>query len=454
MSYPLWVIQRVNPKNFALHSVVMKTKLLIIQRIIAVSSTTPNQDHNTKERILTVKKSTREPSYTEFIIIISMMMSLVALSIDAMLPALPQIGADLNVTTANDRQMVISMIFLGISIGQLIFGPLSDSIGRKRAIYLGYGLFIVGALLSAFAASFPIMLAGRLLQGMGVSAPRSVTLALVRDRFEGRQMAQVMSFVMTVFILVPMIAPSLGQSILLLSNWRSIFLAFILVALITMGWFALRIPETLPLEKRHPFSFRRLLNMLLEIIRNRTALGYTIIAGLISGAHLGYLNSAQQIFQEQYGLGKLFPLYFAMIAFSIGLASFVNARLVIRVGMRTLVWRSLLVLFLFSLAGIGISLATSGHPPLWLLIVILMLVFFCIGVLFGNNNSLAMQPLGHVAGLGAAVVGSLSTLLSTPLGAVIGRFYNGTITPLMIGITILTALSIIVVKWVENHPGK
>jgi len=217
-----------------------------------------------------------------------------------------------------------------------------------------------------------------------------------------------------------------------------------------MGWFALRIPETLPPEKRVPFSFRRLLDMLLEIFRNRTALGYTIIAGLVGGAHLGYLNSAQQIFQEQYGLGELFPLYFAMIAFAIGLASFLNARFVMRFGMRTLVQQALLALLVFSLAGIGTALATGGHPPLWLLSVILMLVFFCIGVLFGNNNSLAMQPLGHIAGLGAAVVGSLSTLISIPLGTIIGRFYDGTITPLIIGIAILTGLSIVVVKWVER----
>ena len=230
---------------------------------------------------MNIKKSTSEPSYTEFIIIISMMMSLVALSIDAMLPALPQIAADLNVTTTNDRQLVVSIMFLGLAIGQMIFGPLSDSIGRKRAIYLGYGLYIIGALLSAFTAGFPLMLLGRFLQGMGVSAPRSVTLALVRDRFEGRQMARVMSFVMTVFILVPMVAPSLGQGILLISNWRGIFLGSAFVALVTMGWFALRIPETLPPEKRQPFSLRRIFKMLLEILQIRSALGYTIVAGLI-----------------------------------------------------------------------------------------------------------------------------------------------------------------------------
>ena len=403
---------------------------------------------------MNLKKSKREPSYTEFVIIISMMMSLVALSIDAMLPALPQIGADLNITTANDRQLIVSMIFLGLAIGQLFFGPLSDSIGRKRAIYIGYALYIAGALMSVFAAVFPLLLLGRLLQGMGVSAPRSVTLALVRDRFEGREMARVMSFVMTVFILVPMIAPSLGQGILLISNWRGIFLCFVLIALVTMGWFALRIPETLATEKRLPISLKRTLKVLLEITHIRSALGYTVVAGLVSGAHLGYLTSAQQVFQEQYGLGELFPLYFAMIALSLGLASFLNARLVMRYGMRALVWWSLLGLFVFSFAGTGIALAAGGLPPLWMLSANLMLVFFCVGVLFGNNNTLAMQPLGHVAGIGAAVVGSLSTLISMPLGTIIGRFYNGTVTPLMAGITILAAIAIVIVRWVERTPQK
>ena len=203
--------------------------------------------------VITAEKKTR-PSYAEFVLLVSMMMSLTALSIDAMLPALPQIGRDLNVQNTNDRQLVVSLIFLGLAFGQLFFGPLSDKTGRKPAIYAGYGLFIAGSLLSLFAISFPMMLFGRFLQGAGVSAPRAVTLALVRDEYEGRAMARVMSFVMTVFILVPMIAPILGQTILLFSGWRSIFGVFILLAAITLIWFALRMPETLAAENRAPFS--------------------------------------------------------------------------------------------------------------------------------------------------------------------------------------------------------
>ncbi len=378
-----------------------------------------------------------------------MMMSLTALSIDAILPALSQIGSDLNVQNANDRQLVVSMIFLGLAFGQLFFGPLSDKTGRKPAIYAGYGLFIAGSLLSIFSVSFSMMLFGRLLQGAGVSAPRAVTLALVRDQYEGRAMARVMSFVMTVFILVPMIAPIMGQTILLFSGWRSIFGVFVLLAAFTLLWFALRMPETLAPEDRAPFSLERIIGATREILRTRIALGYTVTAGLVSSAHLGYLNSAQQVFQEQYTLGELFPLFFAVTAFSIGLASFLNARLVVRFGMRLLVRWALLVIFGLSIAIFGVALLSAGQPPLWLFMVYLMLVFFCIGILFGNMNALAMEPLGHIAGIGAAVVGSLSTLISVMLGTMIGRSYNGTILPLVAGIAILTGLALVVVRWVE-----
>jgi DHA1 family bicyclomycin/chloramphenicol resistance-like MFS transporter len=396
------------------------------------------------------KAKTAEPSFAEFVIVISLMMSITALSIDAMLPALAQIGSDLDVSNANNRQLVVSIVFLGLAVGQMFFGPLSDSTGRKPAIYAGYGIFVAGAILSVAAISFPMMLVGRLMQGVGVSAPRAVTLALVRDRYEGREMARVMSFVMTVFILVPMIAPTLGQAILLFSGWRSIFGSFLLVACITVVWFGLRMPETLTPQNRAPFSLRRIVDATLAILRIRPALGYTVSAGLVGGAFLGYLNSAQQIYQEQYALGARFPLYFAIVSLSIGLASLLNARLVMGVGMRFLVQRSLRIMLVLAIAALGIVLLAAGRSPLWFLLAYLMATFFCVGILFGNQNSLAMQPLGHLAGIGAAVVGSLSTLIQMPLGTVIGQSYNGTIVPLMVGIAALSGLAIFAVRWAES----
>ncbi len=391
----------------------------------------------------------KEPAYVEFVVIVSLMMSLTALSIDAMLPALSQIGTDLSVQSPNQRQLIVSVLFLGLSIGQLFFGPLSDKTGRKPAIYSGYALFIVGALISVFATSFPIMLTGRLLQGLGISAPRAVTLALVRDRYEGRAMARVMSFVMTVFILIPMIAPSMGQAILQFASWRSIFVFLIMMALGTLTWFAVRMPETLSEDQRAPFSLRRIVKAIREIVGIRSALGYTLSAGLVSGAFIGYINSAQQILQEQYELGDLFPIYFGVIALSLGLASFLNARLVMKFGMRFLVRWSLVIIFALACVGFGVAVLTAGQPPLWFLLGYLMLTFFCIGILFGNQNSLAMEPLGHLAGIGAAVVGSLSTLISMSLGTIIGQSYNGTVLPAIAGLGILALLSIFVVRWAE-----
>jgi DHA1 family bicyclomycin/chloramphenicol resistance-like MFS transporter len=399
--------------------------------------------------VITTRQKT-ELSQAEFVIILSLMMSLTALATDAMLPALPQIGADLQVQSANSRQLVVSSLFLGLALGQLFFGPLSDKTGRKPAIYGGLSLFVLGSLISVFSVSFPMMLAGRFLQGTGVSAPRAVGLALVRDRFEGRAMARVMSFVTTVFILVPMIAPSMGQALLLFTGWRSIFGAFVLLAIITLLWFGLRMPETLAPEDRAPFSLRRILTAMGEIFRTRPALGFTVTAGFISGAHLGYLNSSQQIFQEEYGLGELFPIYFAVIALSIGLASFLNARMVMRFGMHFLVKWALITMLGLAIISAAVSLVTGGQPPLWFLMIYLMMTFFTVGVLFGNQNALAMEPLGRIAGVGAAVVGSLSTFISVPIGTLIGQSYNGTVLPLVIGMAAMAGLSLIVYYWIES----
>ncbi len=344
------------------------------------------------------------PRLGEFVTLTALIISLVALSIDAMLPALQQIGGDLGVRRANDSQLIIPALFLGLAAGQMFFGPLSDSVGRKPAIYAGLVLFIFGCLLSILATSFPVMLAGRVLQGIGAAGPRTVTIALVRDRYEGRAMARIMSIVMAVFIVVPALAPGIGQVILMIAHWRAIFGFLLAVAAIALVWFGLRQPETLAPERRVSFSPSRIVLAVRETCVNRVALGYTIASGLIFGAFIGYLNSAQQIFQQQYGLGALFPLYFAALALAIGGASVVNARLVMRHGMRPLSGWALTVLSGISLAFLVAAYAAAGAPPLWALMAYMAVAFFCIGILFGNFNALAMEPLGHIAGVGAAVV--------------------------------------------------
>lgn len=387
------------------------------------------------------------PSFNEFVTIVSLMMALAAFSIDAILPALNQISLELLVSNPNNRQLVISVFFFGMAFGKLFFGPLSDKIGRKNSIYIGYGAYLLGALVSGLAVNFSMMLAGRVLQGLGVSAPRSVTLALVRDQYEGKRMARVISIAMVVFILVPTIAPNIGQAILTLANWRGIFIAFVIFALISVSWFAIRMPETLSQENRIQFSLIRIIKSAREILKIRFALGFTLASGCVYGAFVGYLNSSQQILQEQYALGESFSIFFAMNALSLGFASFLNSRFVMRFGMIHMVRWALRNQIVLAIVFLGINLLLPGQPPLWGLMVFLMLFFFFTGILFGNINALAMQPLGHMAGIGSGIVGSISTLLSMLLGTIIGRSYNGSILPLVIGMTALTAISIFIVRW-------
>ena len=381
----------------------------------------------------------------EFIALMAFTMSLVALSIDAMLPAFPAMAGDLNVAADNDIQLVVSLLFIGMAVGQLFYGPLSDSIGRKPAIFIGFAIFILGSLLSMFATEFSVMLAGRVLQGIGAAGPRTVTVALIRDRFHGSEMARIMSFIMTIFILVPIFAPALGQAILVVAGWRWIFGAFVLLALSTSIWLALRQAETLPGERRMAFTLSNAVLACREVLKSRIAMVYTLVAACVSGAFLGYLNSCQQIFQEQYGQGMLFPLYFGGLALAVGAAALLNSGMVMKFGMHALANRALLWMMAFSWIFLFLVWLHGGHPPLWLFIANCLALFFCIGILFGNLNSIAMEPLGHVAGTAAAVIGSFTTLLAVLLSYLIGQAYDGSLFPLAAGFVSLTTVSVLLV---------
>ena len=363
----------------------------------------------------------------EFVCLAALLMSLVALAIDTMLPALPVIGRDLGVLRPNDVQLVITALFGGLGVGQFLFGPISDRIGRKPAIHAGLILFMAGCLVSIFAPTFEVMIAGRVLQGIGAAGPRVVTLALVRDQYEGRQMARLMSFVMAVFILIPTVAPALGQGILWLGGWRAIFATFFAIAAIAFAWFALRQPETLPAARRRPLSPRDIGGAVLEVLRTRAALGYTLAIACVYAPFIAYLSSAQQIFQEAYRTGALFPLWFGVLALAIGCAALVNGRLVLKHGMHRLSKAATVSFTLISVVAWTLTFAFEGLPPFWLFMTYLLVVFLCIGVLFGNLNALAMEPLGHIAGVGAAVVASLPTFLSVPLAALVSLSFDGTL---------------------------
>lgn len=387
---------------------------------------------------------------TEFVILVASLISLVALSIDAMLPALPQIGQSLGNESENDRQLIVSFLFFGLACAQLLFGPLSDSYGRRPAIFAGLGIFLIGCLISAFATSFSMMLVGRFLQGFGVAGPRIVTVAIVRDRFEGRAMAQIMSLVMMVFIIVPALAPGVGQLVLFVADWRMIFVLLIALAMISLVWFHYRQPETLPLEKRRPFAFSTIAAAFLETIRNRISCGYTIAGGFIFGAFLGYLNSVQQIYQDAYETGEMFSVYFGALALSLGLASWANSTLVMKHGMRKLSLIALTVMVGLSFAFLPVTLSYGGLPPLWMTVIWQMTSFFFIGMLFANFNALAMEPMGHIAGSASAVIGSLMTFMSLVFGGMVGQAFDGTILPLNLGFALLGLASLGVMVWIER----
>ena len=399
---------------------------------------------------MSTSSSSSQPGFAEFVILIALIISLVALSIDAMLPALPEIAAELGFESANDAQFVISMLFVGMGVGQIIFGPLSDSIGRKPAIHIGFAVFVLGCLISIYAQDFDDMMIGRFLQGLGAAGPRIVSIALVRDCYAGRQMARVMSFVMTIFILVPIIAPSIGQLIVNFSSWHSIFILFLVLTAVASVWFSLRQPETLPKDKRIQFSAARMIRDIKSICKIPAAIGYTITMGFIFGAFIGYLSSAQQILQTQYALGNQFAIYFGVLAASIGLASLVNAQLVVRLGMRRLSATAMISTALLSAPFFLLAQFYQGHPPLVLLMAYLLIIFFFFGIMFGNLNAMAMEPLGHIAGLGSAVVGSVSTLMSVVLGIVVANAYDGTVLPLVAGFSVLSVLGLITMYWTEK----
>ena len=363
----------------------------------------------------------------EFVPLVALLFSLVALAIDAMLPALPEMGRDLAVARANDVQLIIIALFFGLGFGQILFGPLSDRIGRKAAIFAGLAVFMAGCVVSVFAPTFETMIAGRFLQGIGVAGPRIVTVALVRDQYSGRPMARIMSFAMAVFILVPAVAPALGLLVMRTVGWRAIFVAFFVIAAAAFGWLLARQPETLPADRRRPFSPRAIARAAREVLGIRAAVGYTVATGFAFSPFVAYLSAAPQMFEEGYGITDLFVFWFALLALSIGVASIVNGRLVMRYGMRRLSTVSAGATAVISVAAwIGL-VPFDGLFPFWLFMAYFLAVFVCVGLLFGNLNALAMEPLGHIAGVGAAVVASLATFISVPLGGLVGQSFDGTL---------------------------
>ncbi|HBN90835.1 multidrug effflux MFS transporter [Rheinheimera aquimaris] len=385
----------------------------------------------------------------EFTLLVALMMSIVAISIDALLPALDAIRADIVLSNPNQAQLVVSALFFGMAIGQLICGPLSDATGRKKVLNGGIALFLAGTAVCYFSKDINTLLLGRFIQGLGVSGPYVSAISIVRDKYSGNDMARIMSLVMMIFVMVPALAPSLGQAVLWLGSWRDIFLLYVFYALLIVLWIYCRLEETLPKAHRIPMSKKGFAEGFKEVISNVPTVSYMICMGLFFGSFIGYLNSSQQIFQDLFKTGELFTLYFGLLAIVFGASSLVNSRLVQKWGMQRLsgsaVWGIIASSALFLVLHLGVEI------QLWMFLLYAAVLFFCFGLVFGNINAMAMEPMGHVAGIAAAIIGATSSIMSMFIGTVIGQMYNGTLIPVTAGFFIFACISMAILAFANRY---
>jgi DHA1 family bicyclomycin/chloramphenicol resistance-like MFS transporter len=369
--------------------------------------------------------------FVEFVGMVAGLMALNALAVDIMLPALQDIGAALDVADENNRQGVLSAYLLGFGAGQLFIGSVSDRFGRKPVLFWGLVFYVITAVFCTVAPSFEALLAARALQGVASAAPRVITTSVVRDCYDGRQMARVMSLAMMVFIAVPVLAPSVGQLVILFAPWRVIFVLLTVYGLAMLLWTVLRLPETLPADRRRPIAPGAILKAFREVLTTRQTLGYALAGGMMFGAMFGFLLSAQQVFTQIFSLGPSFPLAFAAVALMISLSSFLNSRLVGRLGMRFIAHSAVVVFTALSaIMALLASLDALSFAPF---MILLGGVMFLVGLIFSNFNALAMEPHGHLAGTASSVIGSVTTLVAAAIGTVVGQAYDGTLMPLSMG---------------------
>lgn len=383
----------------------------------------------------------------EFIALFALMMSLTALSMDSMLPAFPNIAQALAIEDYQQTQWIVSVMIFGMVFGEIFFGPLSDAIGRKKSVLLGIGIYIIGSIIALSASSIEVFLIGRMVQGFGVAGPKIASRALVRDLYKGAAMARIMSFVMMVFILVPLLAPSIGQLVMQVADWRWIFVLLITQASIAAIWLMLRQSETLLEENRIPLNRKRLITDVRIIVGHRDVMAFTVLLGCIFGGLMLHISTAQSIFQDVYQTGDRFPLYFAMLAIGSSVISFSNGKIVQRVGMLRCVIAALSVLLATSFILLLSTLYFDGVPPFGLFMGLGMIMFSCFGMVFGNVNAMAMEPLGKMAGLGSSVISSLSSFIAIVLSTLAGLFYHFTVTPLASGFVIFSVLALLMLRY-------
>ncbi|WP_246054928.1 multidrug effflux MFS transporter [Paracoccus gahaiensis] len=367
----------------------------------------------------------------EFIAMLAFLFATIAFSIDAMLPALPDIAADLTPDNVNRAQLILTSFVAGMGLGTLFAGPISDAFGRKRTITVGFGIYIAATIAALYADSLEFLLIARFVQGLGAAGPRIVGLALVRDLYEGREMARITSFVMMIFIMIPAVAPTLGAGIIAISSWHGVFLAFIAFAVVGALWLNIRQVETLPRDKRRPLRLTTLYSSAREVLSDRQVMLATLILTLGFGQMFGLLSSAQQLFGETYGKGENFHLWFAAMALLSGSGTILNATFVIRFGMRRIAKWAYVMQTIVS--GVILAALLSDLLPQALRFPAFFFwatsVFFMAGVTFGNLNALALQRMGHIAGMAASIIAAISTLAAVLIAAPVGLLYNGTAIP-------------------------
>ncbi|WP_246664200.1 multidrug effflux MFS transporter [Tardiphaga sp. P9-11] len=393
--------------------------------------------------------STHSPmKFGEFVVVIASIMALNPMAMDIMLPALPHLGAAFKIPDANRLQTVLSVFLLGFGVAQFAIGPLSDRFGRRPILLGGMAVYCVASLLAVIAPSFELLLLARLMQGLGTAATRVIAVTIVRDCYAGRRMAGVVSLAMMVFIAVPVIAPSFGQAVMLLTEWRGIFVVLMLYGVLALIWSAVRMPETLAVADRRSIAIRDVFLAYRQTVTNRQTLGYALAAGGLQGSLFAFVFTSQQVFTEIYHLGHYFPLAFAAIALGVAIAGFANARFVNRLGMRAISHGALLGYV--AVGGTMLVAAKAGSVPLPLFMALSALMMFSFGLMFANFTALAMEPQGHIAGTASSLYGTLTTLLGIGVGYVIGQHYDGTLLPFATGLFLCTLAALAVILVVEK----
>ncbi len=371
----------------------------------------------------------------EFIALIAMMFATIAFSIDSMLPALPEIGAQLSPDDLNKAQLILTSFVLGMGIGTFFTGPISDAVGRKPVIYGGAALYILASAIAWASSSLELVLAARVLQGLGAAGPRVVAMAIIRDLYSGREMARIISIAMMIFTLVPAAAPMLGAGVIALVGWRGIFVSFILFALIVLIWMTLRLPESLPVENRRPFRLPLMIAAVKEMMAHPTVRLSILVQTLCMGVLFTMLTMVQPIYDVIHDRADSFPFWFGFVALMSGSASLLNAAIVVRVGMRRIVTWAFGAQILITAVVILLNVAPLSPDASFALFVFWQTsVFFMAGVTLGNLNAIAMEPMGHIAGMAASVIGAISTVLAAAIAAPVGLLFDGSIAPLAAGL--------------------